>query len=89
MLALVRAFKLSQSTSNSTVFFKTDRVRDGEGRPEGYIVPLEDIVQPAPLTPRFAMEADQLHVTNDSCIDECDQFWVNSFHSKHTYQTIW
>jgi hypothetical protein len=88
-LALLHQFRISNRSDTLTGFFAADRVRDTQGNPVAYITPLDNIVQPAPLTPRFRERAIELGVNNDNCIDECDEFYINSFHSAHTYQTIY
>jgi hypothetical protein len=88
-LALLHRFETSQRSAENVGFFATQRMRDSNGHPRSYIVSLDDIVQPAPLVPRFGLLAADLQVSNDDCIDGCDKFYINCFHSAHTYQTIW
>jgi hypothetical protein len=85
---LLRRFSVSNRAGNAALFYTAKRVQDANGQFDSYITLLDDIVQPAPLTPRFGESARDLLVTNETCIDECNSFYINSFHSAHTYQTI-
>lgn len=55
------------------------------------IVELEQIVQPCALSPRYTESPAVLAssgVTSENCLDVVEDFWVNSFHTKALYQTI-
>jgi hypothetical protein len=87
---MVYSFTVSERADDGTVFFAVDRDRDEHTQdPMAYILPLDDIVQAAPLVPRFTRKALELDVDNDNCLDACDKFWINCFHSAHSYQTLY
>lgn len=91
VLAYVHEFKFthSRATHNDLGFYGAERVYTSQGDPKGYIIPLDSIVQPCPLTPRFGKKADELGVLNDNCLEKCNKFWINSFHTQHTYQSVY
>ncbi|KZV90827.1 hypothetical protein EXIGLDRAFT_719950 [Exidia glandulosa HHB12029] len=92
VLAYVHEFSFGRSRAShpDLVFYAADRARDRTTRaPKGAIYPLDHVAQPCPLTPRFNGPAADLGVTNDDCLELCDEFWINSFHTQHTYQSVY
>jgi hypothetical protein len=88
VLALTHQFDIGQA-DNDRVFFPATRVLRANGRPKLEIIDTDHIVQPAPLTPRFGKNAEDLQINNENALDKCNQFWINSFHSTHTYMTVY
>ena len=85
MFAYYERMILGPRIDAATQFFPVDR----SPTRACIVAPLEQVVQPCPLTPRFGEHASELNVTNDNCLDTCDRFFVNSFHSKHNHQTVY
>lgn len=58
------------------------------------ILPLEDVVQPCPLVPKFgtAVAALKVRVSQEidmhNALEILDNCSINLFHSKSTYQTV-
>lgn len=90
ILAYVENFNIRRTADNTLLFYGVERARThGTRNPKRTVMPLENIVQPCPLTPQFGYAADELDVTNDDCLELCDKFWINSFHNQHTYQSVY
>jgi hypothetical protein len=88
LFAYVYSFTLDTTVHPVTQFFKVNRKFAADSSQHTQFVKLEDIVQYCPLVPRFSTQATDLEVDNDSCIEKCNRFWVNTFHSGHTYKTV-
>ena len=94
-LAFVEWFNLSRTTDPDINMFTATKARDKNGQLESDIIYLEDIVQPCPLIPKFGESVAvlerkigiSLNCTN--ILEFTEEFWVNSFHSKATYQTVY
>lgn len=55
------------------------------------IIELEHVVQPCLLSPRYNGMPEilsQAGVHGDNCLDIVENFWINCFHTKSTYQTV-
>ncbi|KZV89151.1 hypothetical protein EXIGLDRAFT_618492 [Exidia glandulosa HHB12029] len=90
ILAYVQLFSIPRQKAHEDMqFFPAQRSLTDEGQPICTIIPLDSIVQPCPLTPQFGKRANDLQVTIDDCLDKCNLFWINSFHSNHTYETVY
>ncbi|KAF8490769.1 hypothetical protein JB92DRAFT_3128716 [Gautieria morchelliformis] len=69
--------------------FEVKRLRDKNGEKQGGIVPIEWIVQPCPLVPRYPQgDVGQLDFDEYTCLEKYDRFFINSFHDQLTYQTV-
>lgn len=92
-LAFVEWFKVKTSTDPAINMFLASKEWIEDVRACD-IIPLEDIVQPCPLVPKFGASTAALEVKVGEGInmfnvmDVVDQFWINPFHSKFTYQTV-
>lgn len=90
ILALVHDFSIRRTADDNLLFYAVDRIRTTtDHKPRSSIVRLDSIIQPCPLTPRFGRSADELNLSNDDCLERCDKFWINSFHTQHTYQSVY
>ncbi|KAF8519258.1 hypothetical protein JB92DRAFT_3293102 [Gautieria morchelliformis] len=70
--------------------FEVKRLQDKNGEKQGGIVPIEWIVQPCPLVPRYSQgDVGQLEFDEYTCLEKYDRFFINSFHDQLTYQTVW
>ena len=82
----------SRADPNSQMFTVT-KAYDRNGHRDGDIIELDSIVQPCPLSPQFGSKAANLvpgiEVTGENCLEVVDNFWINSFHTKPTYQTVY
>ena len=92
-LAFVEWFKVKPQADPDINMFMASKEWRGEDRACD-IVPLEDIVQPCPLVPRFGTTVAALEIKMGqeidmhNALDVLEDFWINSFHSKSTYQTV-
>jgi hypothetical protein len=57
-------------------------------RRQGGVIKLEWIVQPCPLVPHFPKNAEELKVTEDTCLTEYNKFWINCFHDQAIYESV-
>ncbi|KAF8517066.1 hypothetical protein BU17DRAFT_50234, partial [Hysterangium stoloniferum] len=91
-LAYVEWFHLNP-IDQDTNMFSVKKLYDDKGNRKGGIIEVEDIVQPCPLSPKFGQKAANLdpigiQITGENCIENVETFWINSFHTKSTYQTV-
>jgi hypothetical protein len=90
LLAYVEWFSRPKDTPDDTTeMYKVDRARDKDKKAQGDIIELESIVQHRPLVPQFPAKAEQVQVTEDTCLDDWDKFWINCFHDQSTYQSVY
>jgi hypothetical protein len=94
-LALVEWFKVSNSVNQSTNMFTVEKVKETREQPAYDIIKLDRVVQPCPLVPDFTPNVATLekrlqgNITSTNCLDVLTKFWINSFHTKSGYQTIY
>jgi len=92
-IAYVEWFDIKGRDSDIDMFY-VQKAYNRQGRPQTDIVPLDSIVQPCPLAPQFGRIAAKLDpspsnpINGTTCISNLTKFWINSFHSKATYQSI-
>ncbi|KAF8574308.1 hypothetical protein K439DRAFT_1624428 [Ramaria rubella] len=68
--------------------YEVKHMRDSNKEKQGGIVPLEWIVQPCPLVPRFPKDVTDLYFDEHTCLEKHDRFFINSFHDQATYQIV-
>ena len=78
---------------DASQFFRVEHKFDRDGKRVGDVVDMESIIQPCPLTPWYGQKADDLvsnkEINGENCLEECNKFWINSFHDQLAYQTLW
>jgi len=68
--------------------YEVKRAFTSTAKRKGGVVPLEWILQPCPLVPKFPKDISTLDFDEHTCLEKHDTFFVNSFHDQATYQTI-
>lgn len=74
-----------------TKMYPVHKARNEDRELETDIVELKQVVQPCALSPRYTRSPAMLAssgVTAENCLDVVEDFWVNNFHTKALYQTI-
>ena len=89
ILAYTHTFTLRRTPNPSNRFYKVDRDFNADGTRKTRIVHLDHVVQQCPLVPRFGRDSSTLNVTSDDCLEICTKFYINCFHSAHTYKTVY
>jgi hypothetical protein len=90
LLAYVEWFSRPKNDPYDTMeMYTVDRVRDKDKKAQGEIIELESIVQHCPLGTCFPGKTEQVQVTEDTCLDDWDKFWINCFHDPSTYQSVY
>jgi len=94
-LAFVEWFNVSTSTDPDNDMYSATKARERDGSRKVDIIFIEDIVQPCPLVPKFGRKASSLErqtqkaISAENCLEVVEEFWINSFHTKETYQTVY
>lgn len=68
--------------------FRVVRSLHSNGKRKGLIIKLTDIWRPVELIPRFGKKCP-LHWTSSDAVELAEQFYVNCFSDKESYQSIY
>jgi hypothetical protein len=53
------------------------------------VVPMTDVVQPVELIPVFETKVPGVEVSSENCLHAYDQYYVNSFADKETFNVVY
>ena len=75
-------------TDDDIEMFRVVRDKERNGTKRWKVVDLKEIWRPIELIPKFPKKCPSSW-TSENSVEICDEFYVNCFADKETYQSVW